>query len=204
MIAGDLTEKGYRRKKLKIKNDIDAYTACTSSEGTSVPQQLASVASKDDEMAETIMKLFKKPSVTPFSALPKSKGKSSAKKQHSLKLVSKVVEVVIIPKQTSSIPQGDVRQELHKKGYIKMLQYLKSDSEHSFRGRVHQLFREILSSQDNFQFLSAKTKSLIAVTPETFGHTSWNGEAVTVLVGQGSLYLLPKSMAQEVNLSLLK
>ena len=55
VITGDLTEKGYERKKLKLKNEIDAST---SSEGKTISQQLSSVASKDDQMADTLMKLF--------------------------------------------------------------------------------------------------------------------------------------------------
>ena len=54
VITGDLTEKGYQRKKLKLTNEIDAST---SSEGITISQQLSSVTSKDDQMADTLMKL---------------------------------------------------------------------------------------------------------------------------------------------------
>ena len=197
VITGNLTEKSYQRKKLKLTNEIDASTG---SEGKTISQQLSSVASNDDQMADTLMKLFKKPHpVSPLSTLPKAKGKSSAKKPQSVKLISKAIETVIIQKQTQSIPQGEVRKRLHMKGYIKMLQFFKSDTEPSVCERVYQLFKHILSSHDSFQFLSAKSKSLVLVTPEVLGHATWNGEAILALAGQGSLYLLP-TIAQEVSL----
>ena len=190
-IIGDLTERGYQRKKLKLRNEIDDFAKVGSDEKTR-PQQFSSVA-KDDQMAETLIKLFKKPHPVSPSTLPKAKGKSSSKRP-SLKLITKVIETVMVPRQTSSIPRGDTRQQLHKKGYVKMLQFLKSDMEPSFRERVYQLFKHILSSPDDFQFLSAKSKSLVTVNPDVFGHSS---EAIVTLAGQGSLYLLPRSV-QEV------
>ena len=52
--------------------------------------QLTSVA-KDDQMAETLIKLFKKPHPVSPSTLPKAKGKSSSKTP-SLNLITKVIE----------------------------------------------------------------------------------------------------------------
>ena len=54
VITGDLTEKGYQGKKLKLTNEIDASTG---SEGKTISQQLSPVASNDDQMADTLSKL---------------------------------------------------------------------------------------------------------------------------------------------------
>ena len=54
VITGDLTEKGYQGKKLKLTNEIDASTG---SEGKTISQQLSPVASNDDQMADTLLKL---------------------------------------------------------------------------------------------------------------------------------------------------
>jgi hypothetical protein len=116
----------------------------------------------------------------------------------------KAVETVIVdvPKisQTAgytSIPLGNFRQTLNKMGCIKMLQFYKSDTETILRERIHTLFKEILSSPNHFQFLSAKYRSLVLATPQSVGHSTWTGEAVVLLVGQGSLYLKPKKSDSE-------
>ena len=79
-----------------------------------------------------------------------------------------------------------------------MLQFLKSHTEPSFCKRVYQLFK--LISSDDFQFLSAKSKSLDTISPEVFGHSSWNGEAIVTLTGQGSLHLLPGTVQEVIKL----
>lgn len=54
-------------------------------------------------------------------------------------------------------------------------------AEPSVRERVYQLFKHILSSCDSFQFISAKSKSLVLVTAEVLGHATWYVEAILAL-----------------------
>ena len=124
-----------------------------------------SLKNNQEKMSQTIAKLFNKPVTKAKSCKGKGPSKASTKI-----LTPKVLEAVIIPIQTTSIPQGNTRQTLQKRGYIKMLRLFKSDTELEVRMKVYKLFPAIFNSGTQFDFLSAKSKSLAPVLPNDIGH----------------------------------
>ena len=189
---GDYTEQGYKRKKEKLEAEFEvAAQSDPLVQVQSDAKKLSVVTQESTQMSETIAKLFKKPASAPKSlSLSKpAKGKSVAKAQ---KPVLKVLETVVVPERTTTIPQRNAREVLQKKGYIKMIRVEKRDSEPTVRNKVHEAFPLVFSKGESiqFQFLSAKSRSLADVAPQDLGYATWTGDAVTALAGQGCLYVL--------------
>ena len=130
-------------------------------------------------MFQTIAKLFKKPTSTTkylFFAKP-SKGKGSAKGHHK-----PVVKYVVVPKKTTSIPQGNNRLLLHINGWYAF------DSEPTVRKNLHEAFSSVFlkveAPQAYFNFLSAKSRSLAASYMDRRGCfcSRWTGEFICLTI----------------------
>ena len=138
---GDYTEQGYKRKKEKLEAEFEMAVQQSDPlvQVQSDAKKLSVVTQESTQMSETIAKLFKKPASAPKSlSLSKpAKGKSVAKAQ---KPVLKVLETVVVPERTTTIPQRNAREVLQKKGYIKMIRVEKRDSEPTVRNKVHEAF----------------------------------------------------------------
>ena len=206
LYIGDYTEQGYKRKKEKLEADLEMVLQSDPLQQVQADaKKLSTAAQESPQMSETIAKLFKKPTSTTksLSLAKPSKGKGSAKGHH--KPVVKVLETVVVPKKTTSIPQGNNRHLLHRNGLIKMVRIEKSDSEPTVRKKVHEAFPSVFSKvetpQAHFNFLSAKSRSLAEVMPQDLGYATWTGEAVSALAGQGCLYVLPLNSSVTVSLT---
>jgi hypothetical protein len=211
VLIGDLTEQGYMRKKMKLNDEITQIDSLChvkseptiidlSAQGKTVAETMASFTQSNLQcMSETIAKWFKKPIASSTSlSVSKPTLKKSSKKP---KPIIKVLETVLVPVETSgSIPQGNVRLALQKKGYINLVKVVKSDSEPVIRSKIHERFPSVFfndTDHKQFDFMSAKSRSVKAISPKELGFTSWTGEAIIVLAGQGCLYVLPLILSQK-------
>ena len=107
-------------------------------------------------MNDTINKLFKIGQTQP--AQKPKKARASAKQGVACARSIKV-EVVCMPCDTATIPQGSVRSAFRKSGYIATLSYKKADNELIVRDKIHQLFPKVFSTSDfieKFHFLKLR------------------------------------------------
>ena len=202
--VGDITPEGYAHKKESLEKEL-AGTPMQQAETPSVSgkRECKQLEHAGTSMNATINKLFNlgQTQPAPKPTLPK---KARAAKQGVNFAVchrSVKVEVVCMPCDTATVPQGAVRAAFRKSGYISTLSFKKADNELIVRDKIHQLFPKVFTSSDSiekFHFLKVEANKLKKITLPYEGFTSWNGAAIYTVAGQGALYVLPVRFVTKV------
>ena len=101
--------------------------------------------------------------------------------------------VYCLNKECYDVPKDSVRSSLPSKEIC----FFHSDTECKIKNNIHSLFPDVFKPTNEeaapmqYHYLKATSNKLKIMTSYLPGHTSWNGEAVAKLCGQGSLYVMP-------------
>ena len=203
-IIGELTDHGYKVRQERLLKEAalaNEATEATSSKTKQFPKSLEMLktAPSQQKLGKAISKLFPRGDTIAQSQQKASKVKKTEAKRSLSKgaepTPKKVcsdycVDFVVIPKDTTAIPQGSYKQKLSDHGLADHMQFQKGDSDSS---KIIQLFPTVFSAPDkqSFTFMDASMKHLQKRFLPPQGFSSWNSAAIAKFVGQGRLYILP-------------